>query len=296
MKKLYLFLLVMIVTVVACQNEKTTQKNQEIVGKLSLQENSTLKRYNVPSGIVRYDIKIAGKVMGSTIDGSGKEELYFKNWGALELKKTDSKQVTHINIFGQKKTEVSETHEINKLDNGKVYSVDMNNKVIYQRQDPAMEMIKSGNNGDVVSVGEQMLESIGGEKVGKETILGYSCDVWKIPGGKQWIYKGVPLKLEMKIMGITTTNTATEAKFDVNVPDKYFELPDYPVQEIQGMGGDFSEADREEMHKSAQKIKNMSFEQYKQMIKEEDPESFKHMTEKDLKMSYQLMQKMAEQY
>ena len=283
----------------ACQNsDKPTDKNT--LADNTPANETQLKRYNVKSGIVKYKTTFSGKMMGSTIDGDGTEELYFKNWGALELRKTDSKQVTHINMFGQKKTEVNEEHKIEKLDNGKAYSVDVKNKVIYMRNDPAMELMKNTNNGDVVAVGEKMLESMGGKKIGKEKILGYNCDIWEIPGGKQWIYKGVPLKLQVSMMGITTTTTATNAKFNVNVPDKYFKLPDYPVQEMQGFGGmggeDLSDEEKAEMKKDIQKIKNMSFEEYKQMLKDEDPDALKNTSEEELKMGFEMMKKMAEQF
>jgi len=293
-----LLILTAIIFTCACQNSGGTTDKSTLAENLASKD-TQLKRYNVKSGIIKYKTQISGKVMGSTVDGSGTEELYFKNWGATELKKTDSKQVTHVNIFGQKQTQVDETHEITKMDNGKIYSVDMKNKVIYTRQDPAMEWIKNSNNGNVVEVGEKMLESMGGKKIGKEKVLGYNCDVWEIPGGKQWIYKGVPLKLQMKVMGITTTTTATDAKFNVNVPDKYFKLPDYPVQEIQGMGfgmENMSDEEKAGMQEDLQKIKNMSFEEYKEMLKKEDPETLKNTSEEDLKMGFEMMKKMAEQF
>ncbi len=279
----------------SCQNES----KQNLANNTSAVKDNVepaLKRYNVKSGIVKYKTDIKGKVMGSTIKGSGTEALYFKDWGAVELKKTDEKKTTHINIFGQKKTEVEETHTINKLDNGKSYSVDMKNKIIYVRRDPAMEMIKTFGNGDAAKTGEKMLESIGGKKTGQEKILGYTCDVWQIPGGKQWIYKGVPLKFQMTVMGITTTNEATEAKFDTTVPDTYFKLPDYPIQEMEGFKSDEAyEADKKEMRKNAAMLKKMSYDDYKKMLKEKEPEDYKNMTEEDIKMSYKLMQKMAQQ-
>ena len=293
MKKIILTLSIFITFLVCgCQNDK----NQEVAGTTATEQQPVLKRYNVKSGIVKYQTKINGKVMGSTITGTGTEELYFKNWGSLELKKADEKKVTHINMFGQKKTDVDETHTIDKLDNGKSYHVDVKNKTIYVRNDPAMEMMKTFNNGEVAQASEKMLESMGGKKIGKEKVLGYNCDVWEIAGGKQWIYKGVPLKLQMTMMGITTTNEATSAKFDTNVPDKYFKLPDYPIQKLEGFGNDkMSKDDRKEMKKSAAKIKNMSFDQYKQMLKQNKPETYKNMSEADLKTSYQLMKKMAAQ-
>jgi hypothetical protein len=254
----------------------------------------TLKRYGVKSGIVKYKLTINGKIMGGEVSGSGTKELYFKNWGAKELVKEDSKQVTKINIFGQKKTDVSETHNIDKLDNGKSYSVDTKNKVIYVKDDPAMEMVKMFNNGDAEEVGKQLLESMGGKQIGKEKYKGYMCEVWEIPGGKQWIYKGVPLKLEMNLMGVHTIQEATEAKFDINVPEKYFELPNYPLQEMEtGYGGGFTDDDKDEIKNNVRQIKKMSYEEYKKMLKENDPDAAQ-MSEEQIKASYNLMQKMAQ--
>jgi len=289
---IYSIFFIMAFTFGACKNN-TSEKAQEIAGNIKNTQN-TLKRYNLKSGIVKYKTDIKGKVMGSSIDGSGTEEIYFKDWGATELKKSDSKQITHINIFGQKKTEVNEEHTINKLENGKSYSVDMNNKIIYVKNDPTMEMIKKFGNGDVVSAGEKLLEGMGGKKTGKEKILGYECDVWEIPGGKQWIYKGIPLKLEMTMMGITTTNTATEAKFNIDVPEKYFKLPDYPVQEIQNPFGesmsDMPDMNDPENQKELEKMKKMSYDEYKKMVLEDEPNT----PESEIKMGYQLMKTMVE--
>jgi hypothetical protein len=301
MKKLHIIILALsgMLVISNCNgNENGNQpgaEKQSIATDVSAKKN-TIKRYMVKSGIVKYKTTIKGKMMGSTIDGSGTEELYFRDWGALELKKNDSKQVTHINIFGQKKTEVEETHTIDKLDNGKSYSVDTKNKIIYVKRDPAIEMVKNFGDGDVADVSKKMLESMGGKKVGNEKVMGYNCEVWEIPGGKQWIYKGIPLKFEMTMMGITTTTVATEAKFDVNVPDKYFELPDYPIQEMEGFQSDEAyEADQKEMKKNAQQMKKMTFEEYKKMVKQSDPETFKNTSEEELKMGYEMMKKMAEQ-
>ena len=196
--------------------------------------------------------------------------------------------------MGQKKTDVTEKHSINKLDNGKSYHVDIKNKLIYLRRDPAMEMMKAFNDGDVVDPGKKMLESIGGKIVGKEKIKGYTCDVWQIPGGKQWIYKGLPLKLTMTMMGITTTTEITSAKFNINVSDSYFKLPNYPIKKEEGYRNDKEyNQDKAEMKKNAKKLQNMTFAQYKEMLKKEDPEEYKNMSEKELKQGYQIIKKMS---
>lgn len=295
MKNINLLLLLFSFTLlIGCGND-TDKNGQEIASNVAKtnNENNTetqLKRYQIKSGMITYKTSVSGKVMGSTVTGSGTEELYFKNWGAVELKKADNKKVTKMNIFGQKKTDVVEEHTINKLDNGKSYSVDTKNKVIYLRRDPAMEMMKTFNNGDVVNPGEKMLESIGGKKIGKDKVLGYTCDLWEIPGGKQWIYKGLPLKLEMTVMGITSTTEATSAKFNTSVPDKYFKLPDYPIKKVMGYQNDEEYArDKQEMKKNAQKMKNMTFAEYKAMVLKEEPNA----TDEELKMGYQMMKKMA---
>ncbi len=294
MKKI--FSIVLLISLMSCSNADKTAEltgSETAVGKNSNTE-TNLKRYAVKSGIIKYKTTINGKVMGQTVSGEGTEELYFKNWGALELKKEDSKKTTKINMFGQKKTEVEEIHTINKLDNGKSYTVDFKHKVIYLRRDPAMEMMKTFNNGDVESAGKKMLESIGGKKIGNENILGYNCEVWQIPGGKQWIYKGLPLKLEVSMMGIKTINEATSARFNTSVPDKYFELPDYPIQKEEGFRNDAEYSkDKAEMKKNAQKLQKMSYDEYKSMLKKNDPEEYKNMSEKEMKASYRMMKKMA---
>lgn len=134
-------------------------------------------------------------------------------------------------MFGQEQTETEITHTISKLDKGESYYVDFEKEEIYAGRDMAMDMTKAFYpDADAGEFGESMLVSMGGEKTGSEKILGYNCDVWEFAGGKQWIYKGVMLKLEMTMLGITTSTLATTAKLNTNVPDKYFKLPDFPIQ------------------------------------------------------------------
>ncbi len=275
----------------ACSNNSSGDTLKD--NQLTISNKNTLKRYNVQSGIVKYKITTKGKVMGTEITGNGTKELYFKDWGAEELQKEDSKQVTKINILGHKKTEVQETHTMNKLDNGKSYTVDTGNKVIYVRRDPAMGMVKMFNKGDAEEVGKKMLESIGGKKIGTEKVLGYTCEVWQIPGGKQWIYKGVPLKIDMDVMGVHTVQEPVKAEFNIKVSDKYFDLPDYPVKETEDMMSDEEyEGEQAEMKENLKKIKKMSYKEYKKMLLEDDPEA-SQMSEQEIKASYEMMKKMA---
>lgn len=253
-----------------------------------------LKRYDIKSGIVEYVTTTSGKVMGSTIDGSGTETLYFKDWGALELKESMLSQTTTMKFLGNTSTETEETHTMVKLDNGESYSVDFNKETIYATRDLAMDMIMENQaDGNAREIGESMLESMGGKKTGTEKFLGYTCDVWEIMGGKQWIHKGLMLKMEMNAMGISTKTEATSVKLDVSVPDDNFNLPDFPIQEIETFmsNDDESPYDAEEMEEGMKMMEGLSFEEYKQMVREGDPE-MQDASEEELRYSYDMMQKM----
>lgn len=252
-----------------------------------------LKRYDLKSGIVEYETTISGKMMGSTFSGNGTEKLYFKDWGAVELKETELSQTTTIKIFGKGKTETENTHTINKLDNGKSYLVDFDKKQIYASRDMAMDMTTAfypdANAGEA---GKSMLESMGGEKVGNKKFMGYDCEIWELSGGKQWIYRGVMLKIEMTMLGITTITQAKTADFDGSVPDKYFKLPDFPIQQEEGfMDDEEYEDNMEDMDAKMEELSKMSYAEWKKLALRDDKE-MQEMSETELRQTYDMMQKM----
>lgn len=289
MKKLSIIVVLFIITVSCKGNENKTADSLAVN---SNKQETKLKRYEVKSAMVAYKTTISGKLLGSTVKGSGTESLYFKDWGDVELKEVQSNKTTHSKFFGKEKTETTSAHTMNKLDNGKSYSVDFKRKKIMLRRDGAMEMNKMFADGDVNKTGKQMLEGMGGKIVGQESILGYNCDIWDVMGAKQWIYKGLPLKLEMTIMGITTTTLATSATFNKPVADKYFKLPDFPIKEMQGYRNDKEYAkDKAEMRQNAQKMKNISYEEFKAMTIKDDPEAAE-MSEEEWQQNYQMFKMM----
>ncbi len=252
---------------------------------------NTLKRYNVKSGIVDYETTITGKVMGSKISGSGIEHLYFKNWGALELKETQSSQTTIMKFFGKEKIEKTSTHIINKLDNGESYLADLDKKTITVGRDPMMDLMKQSNT-NASDAGNNMLESMGGKKVGTESVLGHSCEIWDVMGAKQSIYKGVMLKMEITVLGIKTVTEATSAKFDVSVADTNFKLPDYPIQQQEGfMDNQEFEDEMGEMDNKIDELSKLSFEEWKEMATKNDSE-MKEMSDEELHQTYDMIQKM----
>lgn len=185
-----------------------------VVGLVYAQTN----RYDVKSAIVEYEISGGGSVMGGEATLSGVSSLYFKNFGDIEYQMEKSIQ----KIMG----ETEEVYNVSKLVGDKAYTVDFDEKIIYEQKliiDDELLNVKN----------EKNLISMGATKIGKEKILGYDCDVWELGEEKISIYKSVPLKIESSSMGVTQVQKATSAKFDVEVSDKKIKLPDFPVKKVE---------------------------------------------------------------
>ncbi len=256
---------------------------------------NNLKRYEVKSGIIIYNTTTSGKVMGSVISGSGTEKTYFKDWGAVELIEEESTTTTKMKMFGQNNTETENVHTIAKLDNGESYHVDFKKKEIYAGRDMAMDMVTIFHpNSDAGEIGKNMTDGMGGKVIGNESFLGYDCEIYDLMGSRQWIYKGVTLKMEVTVMGVTTIKTATSAKFDISVSDSYFELPDFPVIKLDGFQtNEEFDSEMEDMDENIEALKNMSFEEWKKIATEND-EKMKNMSDKQLHETYDMLQKMLE--
>lgn len=287
MKKVLFILSIFIITSCKGNDEKTV--DSVAVNQINKQQKK-LKRYEVKSGIVKYKITINGKVMGSTVTGSGTESLFFKNWGAIELVESNSTKTTKMHFLGKEKINSQNTHTISKLENGKSYSVDFKNATIYLQRDPMMELMKNTNT-DAGNSGKKMLKAMGGNKVGEESFLGYPCEIWDASGIKQWIYKGVTLKIESKTMGITTIKEAIQAKFNIPVSDSDFKLPNFPIiKETNYLSNDAYQAEQQETKVKMKQMQNMTFSEFKKMAKK-DPE-MQNMTDEELKKQFKLMKQM----
>ncbi|RYM34003.1 hypothetical protein ERX46_08535 [Brumimicrobium glaciale] len=257
---------------------------------------NTIKRYDVKSGIVNYKTTVNGEIMGSKISGSGVEELYFKEYGSIELKELKSSQTTYIKLFDKEQNETTETHNMTKIENGLIYTVDFKNELIISTESAAMMSME--DNADAQQTGKEMMIAMGGEKIADETFMGYDCEVWTLLGAKQWLHKGVLLKLESNLLGIKTLTEAVSIKFNVSVPEDNFKLPNYKIQESanQMNNDDFngSMMDDEmngEMDKEMEKLSKMSYEEWKKGAIAND-EEMSEMSEEELRQTYDMIQKM----
>lgn len=55
-------------------------------------------------------------------------------------------------------------------------------------------------------LGRKIMERLGGKKIGNETFFGKNCEVWELTKlkSKVWVYKYIPLKTIMNILGEVT--------------------------------------------------------------------------------------------
>jgi len=224
MKRLFtnLVLAVLVLSMFSCSKSENT-------------DSDGLKRYDVKSGIIHYEITISGNNGAGIIQGEGVQDLYFKNWGALELANEERTEtsVTTIPFTGQVIRDSKSIHNTVKIDNEMIYSVDYDAKKIFTQKEPLIEFMRL-NDYDALEAGKKMLESLGGIQLDNEEFNGYDCEVWSALGSKQWIYKGITLKIITTLAGITITKEATDIKFDVSVSDDYFKLPNFPTTPING--------------------------------------------------------------
>jgi hypothetical protein len=185
------------------------------------------KRYDVKSGYVKYSLSTTVGSGGMEITTKGTRVIKFKDYGAKELK--DEKTTTTQKIFG--KTTKSSKHQLLLMDSGKTYSVDFKTKTIYEMTNFA-GAVAGAMGSSMQSMGMEMMKKMGAKKVGKDRVAGFECEVWDLRGIKECIYKGVVLKLETNMGGAKVEEVATEAKFDIDIPDSELKLPDFPKRDV----------------------------------------------------------------
>ncbi len=172
-----------------------------------------VKRYKEKSGIIE---------MISTGTMSGKETIYFDNWGWLEAKYTE----TTIKVAGF----TQKTKQLTLLDGEWTYNIDLNTNKGTKMKTPLFDELnasaKSKGN-DLTDTGEEMMKQMGARKVGKGVIAGKNCDIWEIKdmGTKTWVYNGVGLKVETGFAGMKIVQEAKSAKFNVAIPAGKLKLP-----------------------------------------------------------------------
>ena len=107
---------------------------------------------------------------------------------------------------------------------GKLFVVDFDDKVIYEY---TPETMKNSEYEDFAKTGKEMVEAMGGKKIGEEKFMGYTCEIWQMMHIKLWLYKGIMLKSEAEMMGIKHT---TKVDLDISISADDLKLPNFPIK------------------------------------------------------------------
>ena len=218
------------------------------------------RKYPFESAIVTY--KLEGDEEG--------EKIVYMDMGGYEIAeyKTIKKKRNQV----EKSTVMLIGSDMVTIDYKNKSAVKMHNPMAYLLADPERDWQKTG---------EKMLIKMGYEIVGNETIEGKDCAVWKKGKHKLWLWKGITLKAEDKVGGRKTIETANDIKTNVNVPAKYFEVPEGYELEVVGAEDLLPQVTDEEIDKAVKgdedmdeildQIENMSYSEYKTKVLEEDP-------------------------
>jgi hypothetical protein len=202
-----------------------------------------LKRYAIKSGYIK--LELTGNI-------SGTREVWWDNYGSKTHELEKSSSVTKV--FGIKTEE--KTHTLTIHSDGEYWIRDYiegtGSKGKIYGYEQSKSLANSMNDQEREQFGRQMLESMGGQIEGKEKVGNYNCEVVSLMGAKTWVYKGVTLKSETSIMGITANEKFTEFKPNASVSSAKFVAPsdvNYEDQSanMQGMWGQSMLVDGDDM-------------------------------------------------
>ena len=218
------------------------------------------RKYPFESAIVTY--KLEGSKEG--------EKIIYMDMGGYKIAEYETIKKKRNKV--EKNTTMLIGADMITIDYNDKSAVKMHNPMAYLLADPDRDWQKTG---------ERMLVNMGYKIIGNETIQGKDCAIWKKGGQKLWIWKGITLKSEDKIGGKKTIETAVDVKTDVDVADKYFEVPEGFELQVVGAKDMFPEVTDEDIEKATQddedmdelldEIENMSYSEYKAKVLEEDP-------------------------
>ena len=198
------------------------------IGSTSVSLAEGNQKYTVESAKIFYEIKGSGNIMNTVkFKTIGKKRLIFNQFGANEL--TEVSEIKKTLQGG--KTTTDKTHKFQLMKGSTSYNVNFKKKEITRRTIAGGMGALFGGARQGKSP-EEMMKSMGGKKLGTDTVIGFECTVWDLMGSKQCIYKGIPLRIETDVMSMKNVEVATKAEFNISVSKDDLKLPDYPVYQF----------------------------------------------------------------
>lgn len=173
------------------------------------------KRYAVKSGYLKLELS------GSTV---GIREIWWDNYGQKTAE--HEKSTTTTKILGMKSIEEKDALTI--IVNDQFWTINyientgMKGVVSNFADDINMNSMSEKEQQEFAN---QLLEDLGGKRLGTETLGSYPCEVVSLVNTKVWVYKGIGLKTEGKLMGIETKEMYSDFKPGTAVAASKFTPP-----------------------------------------------------------------------
>lgn len=174
------------------------------------------KRYGLKKAHIEY--KVDGTMQ------SGTEDLYFDDWGKREAKYS----ILKISMGGFSQ----ETKSVTYTEGSWMYTVDLSTNTGTKSENP---FLKNMDQEDLQDLGKDMMVKMGGKKIGEESVLGKSCEVWEVANmsSKVWVWNWIPLKTEVNMGGMKMVYTAT--KISDSFDEKKLNKPDITYKDAGNM-------------------------------------------------------------
>jgi len=171
--------------------------------------------FDVESGMVMYKVSGGAQLTAETnLSISGSAKLRFKAWGEVKLEEEEGTVLTQGAIKHKQYI-----HRLEKHTEDKIITVDYENEQLLER--------KKG-----VSVSSMVLETEGLIQRGQDVVSGLLCKIWMGPGIQKCMYKGIILKQESHVLGVSYVKIATKVAFDINASLQKCKVPDFPLQDF----------------------------------------------------------------
>ena len=204
------------------------------------------KSFTLKSGHIEY------KLTGNT---TGTRSLWWDDYGYKSCIEENS--VTVVKMLGIKNKEQRHAHTV--MIGSEFWTADLiKNTGQKGNIDFYKDMIKITEGltkDEVKQLEDDILNSFGGERLGKGMVLGNECDIISVMGAKSWIYKGLALKSEVEIMGIINNEIAVSFEKNINIPSskfkflsniEYEDISKYQQQMLEGLEIEMDEQEKED--------------------------------------------------
>ena len=188
-----------------------------------LNASDQFKQYKFKSGFIYYDVNTSSFDNNLNSNVRGVARLVFDNWGIKELKEEEVSEVQAGDFNA-----TNSRHTLTLVDHGTIYTVDYSEKKIYKTRDRDLDLAIT----EKLDLSDESINSLiklGAQKVAKETIAGYECDIWQYADQEVCMYKGIPLKIVIRNAGFISEKKAVQVQFNQEIPNSSFALPKFPI-------------------------------------------------------------------